>query len=174
MTNSSSTLITAINGMTAQGDTVINQGLQWGWNMLSPRWRGYWGGTMDANGLPLAYGTQGMNKAVILMTDGENTIDNSAHGSYWFLENDLTGSTSSSGGITQLNNKTQTICTAMKNAGIYIYTIALGTDVTSDSLALLQSCATAPNYFFNSPSTSQLQGIFSEISDSLSNLRVSE
>jgi len=174
MTNNATTLITAINAMTAQGDTEINQGLQWGWNMISPRWAGLWGSTMNANGLPLAYGTPGMNKAVILMTDGFNTIDNLAHGAYWFLENDLTGSTNGTTAVNNLNTKTQQLCTAMKNAGIYIYTIALGTDTNSTSLALLQSCATAPNYYFNSPSTTQLQGIFNQISDSLSNLRVSK
>jgi hypothetical protein len=62
----------------------------------------------------------------------------------------------------------------MKAQGIYVYTIALGTDTDAASLALLQSCATASNYYFNSPSTSQLQAIFSSIGDSLSNLRVSQ
>jgi hypothetical protein len=174
MTNSSSTLITAINAMTAQGDTEINQGMFWGWAMLSPRWQGLWGGTMGANGLPLAYGTPGMAKAVILMTDGYNTIDNLAHGAYWFLENDLTGSTNGTTAVSDLDSKTLQICNAMKAKGIYIYTIALGTETDADSLALLQNCATAPNYYFNSPSTSQLQGIFNTIGDSLSNLRVSQ
>jgi hypothetical protein len=173
MTNVSSTLTSAISGMSAQGNTLINQGLQWGWNMISPRWRGQWGGTMSANALPLDYGSSGMNKAVILMTDGFNTIDDGSHSSYWFLHNGLTGSTSSSGAVSNLNTKTSQLCTAMKNKGIYIYTIALGTDVNAAAISLLQNCATAPNYFFNSPSTSQLQGIFNAISDSLANLRVS-
>jgi Flp pilus assembly protein TadG len=174
MTNSATTLTAAINKMTAQGDTLINQGLQWGWFMLSPSWRGQWGGTMGANNLPLNYNTQGMNKAIVLLTDGENTIDNTSHGNYWFLENNRLGTTNGTSAVTELNNRTLQLCTAMKAKGIYIYTIALGTDTTADSLALLQNCATAPNYFFNSPSTSQLQSIFSAIGDSLSNLRVSQ
>jgi hypothetical protein len=172
-TNVATTLTTAINGMVANGDTVINQGLEWGWNMISPRWRGQWGGTMGANSLPLDYGAQGMNKAIVLLTDGENTIDNNAHGAYWFVGDNKLGTTNANTGIVDLNTRTLQLCTAMKNNGIYIYTIALGTDVTPDSLALLQSCATAQNYYFNSPSTSQLQGIFNAIGDSLSNLRVS-
>ena len=129
---------------------------------------------MSSNGLPLAYGTQGMNKAVVLLTDGENTIDNYAKGSYWYLSADRLGSTDGTTAVTNMNNRTLEICNAMKAKGIYIYTIALGTDTTPTSLALLQSCATAQNYYFNSPSTSQLQGIFNAIGDSLSNLRVAK
>ena len=44
----------------------------------------------------------------------------------------------------------------------------------ANTLTLLQNCATAPNYAFVSPTASQLQTIFSQIGDSLSNLRVSK
>ena len=174
MTNDSSVLTASINAMTAQGDTLINQGLQWGWNMISPRWQGLWGGTMNSNGLPLAYNTPHMAKAVVMLTDGTNTIDNTAHGAYWFLGDNWLGTTNSASAVTALNNKALQLCTAMKSAGITIYTIALGTDPTTEGLAMLQSCATSGNYYFNSPSTSQLQGIFSTIAGSLSNLRVSK
>lgn len=174
MTNDKNTLLNAINSMQARGDTLIPQGMQWGWNMLSPRWQGFWGGTMGSNGLPLAYNTQGMSKAIVLLTDGTNTIDNTSHGAYWFLGDNKLGTTSSSTAVTDLNNNTLSLCTAMKNKGIYIYTIALGTDPTQAGLTMLQNCATASNYYFDSPSTSQLQSIFSAIGDSLSNLRVSK
>ena len=174
MTNNKTTLLNAINSMVAEGDTIIPQGLEWGYNMLSPRWQGQWGGTMNTNGLPLAYGTQGMTKVVVLLTDGTNTIDNNAHGSYWFLGDNKVGTTNGNTAVTDLNNKTLSLCTAMKNNGIYIYTIALGTDPTQAGLNMLESCATADDYYFDSPSTTQLQGIFSAIGDSLSNLRVSK
>jgi hypothetical protein len=159
--------------MVAAGDTLVNQGMQWGWNMISPRWQGFWGGTMGSNGLPLAYNTHGMTKVVVLLTDGTNTVDNSAHGAYWFLGDNRLGTTNSSTAVTKLNTKTSQLCTAMKNQGIYIYTIALGTDPTTTGLSMLESCATASNYYFDSPSTSQLESIFSSIGDSLANLRVS-
>ncbi|MDR3424563.1 MAG: pilus assembly protein TadG-related protein [Alphaproteobacteria bacterium] len=172
MTNNSTTLLTAINAMTAQGNTEINQGMVWGWRMLSPRWQGMWGGTMDANGLPLAYNTQGMVKAIVLVTDGENTINNSSHGSYWYLGSGRTGSTNSGTAVSDLDDKTLDVCTAMKNEGVYIYTIGLGTSGGINT-SELQSCATAVNYYFASPTTTQLSSIFSAIGDSLSNLRVS-
>ncbi len=172
MTNTSTTLLTAITAMTAQGNTEVNQGLEWGWHLLSPRWQGLWGGTMSTNGLPLAYNTQGMAKAVVLLTDGDNTIDNGSHGSYWFLGSGRTGSTSSSSAVTRLDNKTLALCTAMKAQGIYIYTIGLG--ASGINTTLLRNCATSANYAFISPSTSDLQSIFDTIGDSLSNLRVSQ
>ena len=173
MTNNATTLLTSINAMTAQGDTLISEGLVWGWRMLSPRWQGQWGGTMNANGLPLAYNTPGMVKAVVLVTDGENTIDNLAHGAYWFLENDRAGSTNGTTAVNNLDSKALQVCNAMKAQGIYIYTIGLGTNGGINT-SELQSCATAVNYYFASPTTTQLQGIFSSIGDSLSNLRVSQ
>ena len=174
LTNDSSIVLSAIDSMKAVGDTLVNQGLVWGWNMLSPRWRGLWGGTMDANGLPLDYSTPGMSKAVVLLSDGTNTIDNSAHGGYWFLGSGLVGTTSSSGAVTVLNNRTLSVCTAMKAQGVYIYTIALGTGLSTSAKNTLKNCATAVNYYFESPSTDQLEGVFKTIGDSLSNLRVSK
>ena len=173
MTNNSTTLITAINAMTANGNTVIGQGMVWAWNMLSPRWQGMWGSTMNANGLPLAYNTQGMAKAVVLVTDGENTISDSAQGAYWYLSNGWTGSTNATTAVTNMDNKVLQVCNAMKDKGIYVYTIGVGTNGGINT-AELQSCATAVNYAFLSPTTTELQGIFSAIGDSLSNLRVSQ
>ncbi len=173
MTNDSTILLNEISSLTANGNTVISQGMQWGWNMLSPRWQGQWGGTMDANGLPLAYNTPGMAKAVVLLTDGENTISDSAQGAYWYLSNGWTGSTNGTTAVTNMDDKVLQVCNAMKAQGIYIYTIGLGTNGGINT-AELQSCATAVNYAFLSPTTTQLDGIFSSIGDSLSNLRVSK
>ena len=173
MTTSKTTLLAAINALQPDGNTLVNQGMHWGWNMISPRWRGYWGGTMGSS-LPLDYGTHGMNKAVVLLTDGDNTQSNSAHSAYWFLNDNLLGTTSSSTAVTTLNTRTQQLCTAMKNKGIYVYTIALGATLNSTSLTMLRNCATATNYAFVSPTTSQLESVFQAIGDSLANLRVSQ
>ena len=173
-TSSKTTVLTAINNMVAAGNTEINQGMFFGYAMISPRWRGLWGGTMNANALPLDYGTKGMNKAIVMLTDGINTIDNSSHGSYWYLSDGKLGTTNSSSAVTEMDNRTRTICTSLKSHGVYIYTIALGTDTTTASLQLLQDCATSSNYYFNSPSTGTLNTVFSAIGDSLSNLRVSK
>jgi Flp pilus assembly protein TadG len=59
-----------------RGGTMGNLGLLAGWFTLSPRWRTAWalGPAPDAQAtsLPLAYNTQNMRKAIVLMTDGDN------------------------------------------------------------------------------------------------------
>ncbi len=173
MTASKSAILSSINTMTAVGNTHINLGAIWAWNMLSPRWRGFWAGEMATNGLPLDYGAKHMNKAVIILTDGENTMSSTIRTAYGYLSEGRLGTTSSSTAVTKLNNKLTTICSAMKNKGIYVYTITLGSPGTSTK-NLMRSCATAPNYYFDSPSSTELTAVFNAIADSLSNLRVSQ
>lgn len=173
MTSSKSAALASINSMQAVGNTHVALGMAWGWRMLSPRWRGVWTGEMASEGLPQDYDTPLMSKVVVLMTDGDNTIDNGSRGAYWYLSNGKLGTTTSSGGETQLNNRTSTVCNSMKANGIIIYTIGLGTNLDSTSKNLLKNCASKPEFYFLSPSTSQLQTIFKQIGDSLANLRIS-
>jgi len=174
MTGNKTTILNGISAMVANGNTHVNLGALWGWNMLSPRWRGQWGGEMDTNNLPLDYGTKHMNKAVILLTDGENTMSQQIFTAYGYLSDGRLGSTTnSSTAVNSLNTKLTTVCTAMKKQGIYVYTIALGSPGTTIQ-NLLKGCASAPNYYFNSPTSAELTTVFNSIADSLSNLRISQ
>lgn len=173
MTNSQTTITSSINAMAALGNTHINVGAVWGWRMISPRWRGLWGGTMNSNNLPLDYNSKNMNKAVVIMTDGENTIDNGSRGAYWYLRDGRLGTTNGSAAVTQLNNRLTSVCNAMKAQNIFIYTIMFGTTTTANR-NLLRNCATQPDFFFPTVSDAELQAAFSAIGDSLANLRVSK
>jgi len=174
LTAHKSTVVDAINTLQPAGNTHIVLGASWGWRMLSPTWRNYWGGEMNTNNLPLDYHTPLMNKVVVLMTDGDNTIGNNVWGSYWYLNAGHLGTTNSSAAVTQLNNRLLTTCTNMKNNGIIIYTVAFGTDISSTARSMLQSCATKPDYYFYSPTGADLQTSFRQIGDSLANLRISQ
>jgi Flp pilus assembly protein TadG len=173
MTSDQNAILEKIDDMVAVGNTHVNVGAVWGWRMLSPRWRGLWGGEMDEKDLPLDYNTPKMNKAAIIMTDGENTIDNSSHGAYWYLSNNRLGTTTQATAVTRLNTRLTTVCTAMKNQNIVVYTIAFGSPGTTIQ-NLLRSCASQDSYFFNSPDSATLNRAFRMIGDSLSNLRVSK
>ena len=173
MTAVKSTIATNINSMQAVGNTHVNLGMAWGWRMLSPRWRGLWGGEMDTNNLPLDYNTDLMNKVVILMTDGDNTMSNSVRSAYWYLSDGRLGTTSSSAAVDELDERTTEVCNSMKDNNVLIYTIALGTNLNADSLAVLESCASGASYFFNSPTTDDLSNAFHMIGDSLANLHLS-
>lgn len=90
LTSARSTLISKINEMDVPpsagsgnpelgyNGTLINQGLVWGWRSVSALWQGFWknpdGTAIDAT-LPMAYGTAGSSKAVVVMTDGLNFLE---------------------------------------------------------------------------------------------------
>ncbi|SKA36355.1 pilus assembly protein TadG-related protein [Consotaella salsifontis] len=189
LTTSKAKLSSAINSLSAGGNTVINFGAVWGWRLLSPRWRGLWGGEMNNNNLPLDYDytKTGMYKALILMTDGKNEISASGtaygkldctsynwwgdcNGTYKTDERlNMTGTLNQING--ELDSRLSKVCTSMKNAGVLVYTIAFGNPAYS-SKSLLRDCATQPSYFFDSVTTSDLKVAFAQIGDSLANLHI--
>jgi len=165
MTASKSNVVSLVNSMTANGSTMINLGMAWSWRMLSPKWRGLWGGEMDANSLPLDYHTPLMNKVVILMTDGTNSVgSSSAIGAYQGQTNPTNA---------QLDSKTLAVCNQLKANGVIIYTIGFGSGSDVDT-SLLSSCASGPTYFFLAPTNAELQTAFQQIGDSLANLYISQ
>ena len=173
MTPSRNKILAGINAMDAYGNTHISEGAGWGWRMLSPGWRGLWGGDMNADSLPLDYNTPKMNKAVIIMTDGDNTITSSVRGAYGYLTDGTLGTTNQTTAETRLDQRLTTICTNMKNKNIYVYTISFGT-ITTSSQTMLRNCATQADFYFDSPDSATLQTAFHAIADSLSDLRVSK
>ncbi|MNU27331.1 von Willebrand factor type A domain protein [compost metagenome] len=166
-------IVTAINSMKAVGNTHINVGAVWGWRMLSPKWRGLWGGDMAKYELPLDYFTPKMNKAAVIMTDGENTMSSSVYTAYGWLADKKLGTSNSSSAVSGLDNRLAKVCREMKNAGVIIYTIAFSNPDTATQ-NLMRDCASQNAFYFNSPTTAALQSAFKKIGNSLSNLRVSK
>ncbi|MDX2073351.1 MAG: pilus assembly protein TadG-related protein [Alphaproteobacteria bacterium] len=172
MTGVKATILSGINAMTANGNTHIGLGAVWGWRMLSPRWQNIWGGEMSANGLPLAYNTPKMNKAVIVMTDGDNVISNDSRGAYWYLDDEKLGTDVQSAAEAQLDTRLGQVCTSMKNNNIIVYTISFGS-ISGSSQTMLRNCASQSDFYFPSPDSATLQAAFKSIGDSLSSLRIS-
>lgn len=197
MTNDKTTLLAAINNMVPNGNTIIPVGMSWGWYLLSPKWQGAWGSGMTSNGLPKSYNTTGNIKAMVFMTDGYNYFFPGAYTSYkTLLDGELEGTNPSAsnygkkiydeaGAEAELDYRTKTICTNMKNDNIIIYTVGFGqtdnvhamapTGVTPDvDGPLLQSCATDASKYFFATSTADINTDFEQIAASLSNLRVQQ
>jgi hypothetical protein len=175
MSNAKSTVLSGLTKMEARGNTHINVGAVWGWRMLSPRWRGAWGGAMDANSLPLDYSTPNMTKAAVIMTDGDNTMSNSVRSAYGYLSENHLGTTNASTSVTKLNNKLTSVCNSMKSHGIKVYTILFNVPASNTTVInLMKNCASEDDFFFNSPSADTLEKAFQQIGDSLSNLRISK
>ncbi len=76
LTRNRTPILDQINALRAthRGGTMANLGLQIGLGTLSPGWRADWNlaETRDGEQLPLRYGARHMDKAIVLMTDGEN------------------------------------------------------------------------------------------------------
>lgn len=198
LTNVKSTLLSKISALYPwrKGGTMSNVGLAWGWRLISPKWRGLGWGHVKPGGrdvLPLDYEEPLMDKAVVLMTDGENQFFDSVSADPFYsdysamkrLNTTANGgradvnSTSQTVGRTVINNKTAALCSAMKQKGIIIYTVTfeLGTDSASnDARNLFRNCATKPDYYFDTCGSCQtnLQTAFRKIGDSLANLHISQ
>lgn len=176
LTTDYGTLRTDIDGLVASGETNIPLGLQWGWFTLSP-YRPFKDG--------VAYNTQGYMKVLILMTDGDNTMNDAPsnnsnnswyHGYGYQWQNKLnadanTGDTAT----TKLNRRMTKLCANIKNSqhNIEIYTIGVG--VSSSSKTLLQGCASGADHYYDVNSTGgNLDAAFSAIAGAIENLRISK
>ncbi len=169
LTNVKSTIITAIDAMTADGPTNIPAGLAWGLRLVSP------GEPFTEGG---AYTDPKNLKAIILLTDGNNDIDGS-YSSYGFdgTDNPQVGSDPND----SLDTRTAQLCNNIKadkdgdtsDEDIIIFSIIF--DVSSGSIiTLMENCASGTDRFFNSPDGATLQRDFEEIAASLIKLRLVE
>ena len=132
-----------------------------------------------------AYTDEKWVKAIVLLTDGENDvseggngINESVYNAFGYAKNGHLGNTNGSNAKATLDNKTLTVCTAIKNVitdpdkAIRLYTI--GFQVSSASQTLLKNCASKPDMFYNSPTNDQLAAIFQDIAQGLSELRIAQ
>jgi Flp pilus assembly protein TadG len=185
LTNVKQTLLDAIAAMTAwnRGGTISSAGMAWGLRMLSPE-------------PPLSEGVAWTDthwqKAVILMTDGDNLLfdltgtagvnqSDSATTSDWSAYGRIDSTFAQSVFHTknlntvkyQLNTKLTSVCNAMKAKNITIYTIIFTSGITEDTKSIYKNCATDPKNYYYAPTQTDLITSFTVIGRELSNLRVS-
>jgi Flp pilus assembly protein TadG len=158
-----------INGMDPNAWTHIAIGLGWGWRVLSP-------GQPFTRGGP--FNDPDWIKAIVLMTDGVNTIPTtgtplgSNYTAYGYLSQARLGSSNFGTAINNMNADTATMCQRIKDAGIRMYTVLLmENDATVRNL--MRNCASGTSRFFDSPTTAMMQTAFRAIATELSNLRLS-
>lgn len=157
LTSKRSEVVAALNSYVADGNTMIGEGLVWGWRMLSPAWRKIWK-TTPPDDLPLDYNTPYMKKIIVLMTDGLNVGGPANSNAYHD-----TPSTSS------LDKDLLAICTAAKNDTIQIYTITYG---SGPNKTLMQSCATAPGMYFHAALPQDLKAAFTQVGTDLTTMKL--
>lgn len=172
LSTSQSDIQRALRAMVARGNTNIIQGLVWGWRTLSPA---------EPFTQGRAYGDNRNQKILIVLTDGQNyiqginNINRSVYSAYGFAKDNRLGTTSRSNSVLNaaMNARTAEACANIKNTEILIYTITFGLNDAA-TLRLMENCATSSDYYYNSPSTSQLDEVFDEIASKLLKLRLTK
>jgi hypothetical protein len=170
LTNNKTTLLNYVNGMIATGNTHVAIGAGWGWRTLSPT-PPYTEGK--------AYDDEDWQKALVLMTDGlnttpsNNTFHKSSYTAYNFLLRNQLGTTNAAASETAQDTRTAQVCANIKAAGIRVYAILLEENSTR-AKNLMKGCASDPSLYFESPTSSQLQSVFTAVAQDLSNLRLSQ
>jgi Flp pilus assembly protein TadG len=157
LTADEAALNNAINRMQPNGLTYIPAGVSWGIRTLSAV-APFTGGATEQEARD-----KSITKAIVLMTDGENTISK-----------DLNLPTHNSRDLAETNRWTLESCTIAKAQGIKVYTMVFGDEVPPAAAQLIKSCASSPEYYFDASNGAQLEQAFGDIAVSLSKLYLSQ
>lgn len=194
LTNDKSALTSKINSMKAGGTTNLLPGFMWGWRTISPN--GPFGGAST----PQPYGTAGVTKILVFMTDGFNNWSSNSDYAYkseynalgYYTNNRLSayggtayppptgspnydGATNGGNWRMQMDSSLLAACANAKNAGVIVYTIGFSTPndpIDNEGLQLLSKCASGGNRFYVAKDSSSLSNAFSDIGASLGRLRL--
>ena len=183
MTHNRSRIEDGITAMTAGGNTVIPEGLAWGWRTLSPGapfTKVEAGPTIPAGDIS-EYGSK-WKKVLVLMTDGENNISgglNSLNGSsysaYGFAKAPIAknrfGTTNANLAETRLDDAMLELCANIKAEGIEIYTVAFRVN-SSTILNNLKACASSDDHYSRAANGTELSEVFTTIGEGVKATRV--
>ena len=160
MTSDQDALLTRIDEMEPNGNTAGNVGMLWGYRLISPEPPFEEGAAWDSDE---------WDKAVIMMTDGANTIDSGSTGYSYYgpgSKNNMT--------VTRMNDRFLEICDAMKAKDILVYTVTFYSNIDDDTKDYYRACATDPSKYHDAPSQEELVEVFEKISRELSNLHIKQ
>ena len=186
LTNDRQLLLDEITSFSATGLTAGQTGIQWGLNMLSPKWASFW----PAASQPSSYDDVETKKVVIIMTDGDfNTYyDNSSSGGYWVWrysywsgwytvwiepaefpnQDEFAGSSAASG---ESRHRARQTCDIIDNLGVEVYTVAF--EAPSGAQAIMQDCASSIDNYYNASDDTSFIEAFALIAGKIRKLHLS-
>jgi Flp pilus assembly protein TadG len=174
LTSNKADLNTAVNALQAGGSTAGHIGIAWSWYLISPNF-GY---LFPSGSQPAAYGPpHELMKVAILMTDGEY---NSSYCNGVISQDSTSGSGSASDHINcNAHNgsswsQAEAYCTAMKAAGVIIYTVGFQIVNNQAAIDMMANCATDAAHAHVAESGQDLRDVFVKIGQDISKLRLSE
>lgn len=186
LTDNRTTLMSSISGLTTDGYTAGQTGIGIGWYTLSPNWSGLW----PVASAPGAYSDTNIAKIALIMTDGDfnthynkvsltknqcqNRVNNGSYsGPCYNGTNDYWLEKSQWGYSGQSSQRAITMCTAMKTAGITMYTVYFGTATASDGARVMEDCADTGKYYV-ATSADDLVSAFSNIAKKIQQVYLSQ
>ncbi len=185
MTYNRSAIEAGVDAMAANGPTLIAEGLAWGWRTISPSepFTKVAGTASIAAANISPYNDVRWRKVMVLMTDGDNDL---SAGSYGFngsiysaygrakevVANNRFGTNNTSQTQNVLDQNMLDVCSAIKAKDIELYVTSFGTGVSAQTKSRLQSCATKPENYANSTTSSDLVAFFDHIGQDVLNKSV--
>lgn len=173
LTNDKATLKSTIDAFTASGVTAGHLGTAWAWYMLSPNWAN----VLPSASRPSDYSSAETSKIAILMTDGEyNTeyCNNSSAAGASAVDRNSNGNNSSRLSCSAANGSSttqaRTLCSAMKDKGITVYTVGFQIPSGSTADTTMLQCATSPGHYYSAADGEQLKQAFRDIALKISAL----
>lgn len=173
LTSNKTTLQNAVNALTDGGSTAGHIGTAWAWYLISPNFAYLFPSANKA----AAYDAPNTRKIAIIMTDGEY---NTPYCNGVIAKDAGSGSGGNSVHINcnapngSSGSQALSLCTAMKNAGILIYTVGFDVTAGGTEAQLLASCATDAGKAYIATSGAGLIAAFKEIGQNISDLRLSQ
>ena len=170
LTNVKAPVLATINNMKADGYTHVAEGVGWGLRVISP-------GEPFTEGVD--YSDEDITKAMVLLTDGENTFDTednhneSTYTAYGFLDQARLGSSNYWTAISKQNDLLAKACNNVKAAGVVTYSFAYNVP-SATQRNLIKNCASDPEKYFDPPSNAALVENFQQIADELRKLHLSQ
>lgn len=146
-------LIDTVNKFKTYNSTAGHLGVQWAWNIVSPKWAATWGGDAAPDSMERVEEKK-LLKAVVLMTDG--IFNTQYHGP-------------------ASRRQAVEMCNAMKAEGIVVFSVAFSGPREAADEATLKACASpGDGYYANASSTDELERAFTNFAAKLSELRITK
>jgi len=163
MTTNKSDVIERIEDLSPSGNTYIPSGLVWACNMLTPE------EPLTAAEAMAALHAKGGKKALVLMTDGANTVaPRKSYQAYSDFYDAGYGEDS-----TEIDGITASLCEKVKAEGTVVYTVLF--DVTDAKIeTLLRNCASETATSFVASDAAELLAVFKTIGTSLTQLHLTK
>jgi hypothetical protein len=167
MTYDRASIENGLDNMVAYGATVISEGVAWGNRVLSPgepfeKVKGFGTAANTAKASVAAYNDVRWMKVMLLMTDGDNSVNSGSYTAYGRPDeplatnrfNQLTNHSS------RVDTYTKDACDLVKKNKVILYVSSFGDAVNDDTKKLLEGCATKKEYYKHSGTANDLVAAF--------------